>query len=130
MDRDTCRGTTSHLRKDSEAEANRSAKHRFSAKANSAHRRRCILYIVRRTQLYLDEDLWRLLHVRARKEKTTVSDLVRRAVRDRYQNGKEERRAAMESVIGLWKDRDDLPETESFIRELRGDDRLERLYGK
>ena len=44
---------------------------------------RCILYIVRRTQLYLDEDLWKILRTRSRQDKTTVSDLVRRAVRER-----------------------------------------------
>ena len=39
----------------------------------------------------------------------------------------EERRAAMESIVGLWKDRTDLPDTETYIRNLRDDDRMERL---
>jgi hypothetical protein len=82
---------------------------------------------VRRTQLYLDEELWRALHVRARKEKTTVSNLVRRAVRDRYIGNKDERRAAMEAIVGLWKNRNDLPDTETYIRSLRGGKRLKRL---
>jgi hypothetical protein len=29
--------------------------------------------------------------------------------------------------VGIWKDRDDLPETEQYVRSLRDDDRLERL---
>jgi hypothetical protein len=39
----------------------------------------------------------------------------------------EERRAAMLGIVGLWKDRTDLPDTETYIRNLRDDDRMERL---
>lgn len=84
---------------------------------------------MRRTQLYLDEELWTVLHRRARKEKTTVSDLMRTAVRERYITRDLERRKILEGMIGLWKNREDLPDTETFIRNLRDDDRLERLYG-
>ncbi|MGA7524717.1 MAG: ribbon-helix-helix protein, CopG family [Acidobacteriaceae bacterium] len=80
---------------------------------------------MRRTQLYLEDDLWKALHREARRERTTISDLVRRAVRERY--SREKRRVAMRAVAGLWKDRTDLPETEQYVRNLRDDDRLERL---
>jgi hypothetical protein len=86
-----------------------------------------MLYIVRRTQLYLDEELWRALHTRARKEKTTVSSLVRKAARDRYLSSHEDRRAAMEGIVGLWKDRTDLPDTETYVRNLRKGTRRARL---
>jgi len=33
----------------------------------------------------------------------------------------------MLSVIGLWKDRTDLPDTETYVRSLRDDDRLTRI---
>jgi hypothetical protein len=49
------------------------------------------------------------------------------AVRERYMGNLEERRAAMLGMVGLWKDRDGMEDTESFIRNLREDDRLERL---
>jgi hypothetical protein len=52
---------------------------------------------------------------------------VRRAVRDRYPADREKRRKAMMAWVGVWKDRDDLPETEQYVRHLRDDDRLERL---
>jgi hypothetical protein len=32
----------------------------------------------------------------------------------------EERRAAMMAAVGIWKDRTDLPDTETYIRNLRG----------
>jgi hypothetical protein len=38
-----------------------------------------------------------------------------------------ERKEALLSAIGLWKDRTDLPDTATYIRELRNDDRLKRL---
>jgi hypothetical protein len=86
-----------------------------------------MLYIVRRTQLYLEDDLWAALHSRALLEGVTVSELVRVAVRDRYMGNLEERRAAMLGIVGLWKDRSGLEDAEAFIRSLRDDDRQERL---
>jgi plasmid stability protein len=80
-----------------------------------------------RTQLYLDDDLWSTLRMRARKQGTTISDLVRQAVRDRYLGNLEERRKAMEALVGIWKDRTDLPDSTEYVRSLRQDTRIERL---
>ena len=83
---------------------------------------------MRRTQLYLDDDLWNVLHSRARSQGTTISDLVRQAVRERYLGNLDERRKAMEAIVGMWKDRTDLPDsTEEYVRSLRRDTRMERL---
>jgi hypothetical protein len=81
---------------------------------------------MRRTQLYLDDDLWAALHSKALLEGSTVSELVRTAVRDRYLGSHEERRAAMLGIVGLWKDRDDLEDTETMVRRLRSGTRLKR----
>lgn len=82
---------------------------------------------MRRTQLYLEDDLWKALHQQARREKSTVSDLVRRAVRERYMTNREHRREAMKSWVGIWKDRNAISDVDQYIRGLREDDRLERL---
>ncbi|MGO9865140.1 MAG: CopG family transcriptional regulator [Terriglobales bacterium] len=83
---------------------------------------------MRRTQLYLDDDLWNALHTRARRMGTTISDLVRQAARERYLGNLDERREAMLGIVGIWKDRTDLPEsTEEYVRSLRRDTRMERL---
>jgi hypothetical protein len=82
---------------------------------------------MKRTQLYLDDDLWNALHAQAMLGRTSISELVRTATRERYMGNLEERRAAMMGIVGLWKDRTDLPDTETYIRNLRDDDRLERL---
>lgn len=83
---------------------------------------------MRRTQLYLDDDLWNALHTRARRQGTTISDLVRQAARERYLGNLDERREAMLGIVGIWKDRTDLPDsTEEYVRSLRRDTRMERL---
>jgi hypothetical protein len=82
---------------------------------------------MRRTQLYLDDDLWSVLHMRARSEKTTVSDLVRQAARERYLGRLEERGLAMKAVVGMWKDRPDFSDSTGYVRNLRRDDRFENL---
>jgi len=82
---------------------------------------------MKRTQLYLDDDLWATLHAQAILGHTSISELVRTAARDRYMGNLEERRAAMMGIVGLWRDRTDIGDTESYIRSLRDDDRSERL---
>lgn len=86
-----------------------------------------MLKAMRRTELELDDDLFEVLETRARLEGSTVSELVTQAVRERYVAGTEERRAAMMGIVGLWKDRTDLPETEEYIRNLRRDTRRRRM---
>jgi len=86
-----------------------------------------MLYIMRRTQLYLEDDLWAALHAKALLEGVTVSELVRVAARERYMGNLDERRTAMLGIVGLWKDHPRVEDAESFIRDLRDDDRQERM---
>ena len=80
---------------------------------------------MKRTQLYLDEDLWNILHVSAERSGTSVSELVREAVRERYLGKLDARAKAMRAVIGIRSelDRDSTAE----VRSLRKGSRLERL---
>jgi hypothetical protein len=82
---------------------------------------------MRRTQLYLDNDIWKALHVRSRQQRTSISELVRQAVRDRYGSSPANRRQAMAALVGMWKDRDDLPRTTTYVRRLRKGKRLKRI---
>jgi predicted DNA-binding ribbon-helix-helix protein len=82
---------------------------------------------MRRTQAYLEEPVWKLLHTLARQSGSTVSALVRQAVREKYVKDPEARKKALLSAIGIWKDRTDLPDTETYIRTLRKDTRWKRL---
>jgi len=69
--------------------------------------------------LILDDDLWKTLHIQADQRGTTVSELARQALREKYSDPVAKRRDAMEAVIGIWKDRGDLGATEGYIRQLR-----------
>ena len=86
-----------------------------------------MLYIVKRTQLYLNEDIWKALHVRSRQQGTSISELVRQAVRDKYGSSPASRRQAMQALVGLWRDRKDLPDSTAYVRRLRKGNRLKRI---
>jgi Ribbon-helix-helix protein, copG family len=89
---------------------------------------RCIIYIMRRTQLYLDDHLWNALHTRARSRKTSVSELVREAVRERYLGKRDEQMKAMQEFVGIRKERSEPADAVEYIQALRRGDRLERLH--
>jgi hypothetical protein len=80
---------------------------------------------MKRTQLYLDEQLWEVMKVHARISRSTVSDLVRRALRDKYLSPRRAER--LKSMIGLWKDRTDIGDPTEYVRKLRKDRRSERI---
>jgi len=85
---------------------------------------------MRRTQLYLDDHLWNALHTRARGEKTTVSELVRQAVRERYLGKQDEQAKAMRDFVGIRKDHSSPSDSVEYVRSLRRGSRLDRLRKK
>ena len=85
---------------------------------------------MRRTQLFLDDQLWGALHARARSEKTTISALVRQAARERYLGRQDARIAAMQNFVGIRKSRARTTGSSEEVRELRRGSRLDRLGGR
>ena len=75
----------------------------------------------------MNEDIWKALHIRARQRKTSISELVRQAVREKYGQSAVDRREAMQALVGIWKDREDLPDSEQYVRRLRKGKRLRRI---
>ena len=81
-----------------------------------------------RTQLYLDEAIHRRLRDLARRQRRTVSDLVREALVRMYGlRGGDERERTLQAIAGLWRDRHDIPDTDAYVRWLRSDTRSRRL---
>jgi hypothetical protein len=82
---------------------------------------------MKRTQLYLDEDIAKVLSTVSRQQGTTVSELVRECVREKF-GGKEaiDHAALARQLGGVWKDRRDLGETRAYVRRLRTDTRRRR----
>ena len=77
--------------------------------------------------MYLDEHLWSALHARARSRKTTVSALVREAVRERYLGRRDEQMKAMREFVGIRKERSGPLDAVEYVRSLRQSGRLDRL---
>lgn len=77
--------------------------------------------------MYIEDDLMEALQVQARLEKTTVSDLLRTAAREKYLGSREQRAAAMMAIVGMWRDREDIGDTEEYIRNLRRGDRRKKM---
>jgi len=72
-----------------------------------------------RVRLYLDDNLWTALHVHSRQSGLSISELVRQALRDRYFDRRLNRREAMQGIVGIWKDRSDMADSEGYVRRLR-----------
>ena len=75
----------------------------------------------------MNEDIWKALHIRARQRKTSISELVRQTVREKYGRSAADRREAMQALVGIWKNREDLPDSEQYVRRLRKGKRLRRI---
>ena len=82
---------------------------------------------MRRTQLYLDDQLWSALHERARSQRTTVSALVREAARERYLGDREQRMQTMQEFIGIRKSAAEAGNAVAEVRRLRQGSRMDRL---
>lgn len=83
---------------------------------------------MRRTQLYLDDHLWNALHAHARNRKTSISELVREAVRDRYFGKRDEQMKAMQEFVGIGHDRSQPLDAVEYVRSLRRGNRVDRLH--
>ena len=75
-------------------------------------------------------DLWATLHGRARSQQTTLSELVRLALRERYVGNHGQRMKAMQAFVGIRKQASQTPDAVEMVRSLRRGDRLDRLTAK
>jgi len=80
-----------------------------------------------RTQLYLDEAIHARLRQLARKQKRTISELVREALLRAYgDGGPDERLETLNAMRGLWQDREDVASSRAYVRRLRSDTKRKR----
>lgn len=83
---------------------------------------------MKRTQLYLDEEMARTLGALSRQRGTTVSELVRESVRERYMSKKDVDKVFLARQLGgVWHNRRDLADIPDTVRRLRKGRRLKRL---
>ena len=83
---------------------------------------------MKRTQLYIEEDVFKTLRRISKERSTTISELVREALRKVYTR---EQPADAEFILretaGIWKDRKDIGSAEEYVRTMRKDTRRDRL---
>lgn len=75
----------------------------------------------------MDDELWGTLRIRSQQAGTSISDLVRQAVREKYSSGLADRQQAMRAFAGIWKDRTDLSDPDAYLRRLRKGSPLKRV---
>ncbi len=85
------------------------------------------MYTMTRTQIYLDADLLKVLKTIAKRRRSTVSDLVRDALREKYLEHRPDRAQILLSAVGAWGDRKDLGDSTAHVRGLRKGTRAGRL---
>lgn len=81
---------------------------------------------MRRTHVYLEDDLWAALQGLSRESGKSVSALVRQAVRERYGVDRLKRQKAMQAFVGIRKDRTDIGDATAYIRRIRSGRRPSR----
>jgi hypothetical protein len=84
--------------------------------------------MMKRSQIYLPAEQWRRLDALGHQTRRSVSHLIRQAIDSVYQ-GKpvDDFDRILEGISGLWRDRKDLPATQTYVRTLRRGNRLKRL---
>ncbi len=75
-----------------------------------------------RTQVYLDHTIHARLKALAKQRGRTISDLAREALARVYgSNQTGEGLATLRGIAGLWRDREDLGDTDAYVTRLRRD---------
>lgn len=86
------------------------------------------IHHMKRTQLYLDEEMAKMLSALSRQKGRSISDLVRESLQEKYMSGKAlDKGALARQLTGLWEDRKDLENVDAVVRKLRSGKRLQRL---
>ncbi len=82
---------------------------------------------MKRTQIYLEEGIYNTLKVISKTRRSTVSELIRQAIRVMYKDQKQNKIEKFDNACGIWAKRDDLRNPSKYVRGLRKGRRLERL---
>lgn len=85
-----------------------------------------IIKKMKRTQIYLDEDLIKILKIESKIKGVRMSELIREALRKEYLKG-EKKIYIVDEIAGLWRNRK--LNVDKYIRSFRRGKRLRRLYG-
>ncbi len=83
---------------------------------------------MKRTQLYIEDDVFKVLRRVSKEKEVSISELVRAAVKKVYALEKPaDAEWVLKEAAGIWKDRKDIQSTEKYVRQMRKSTRKERL---
>ena len=74
---------------------------------------------MKRTQIYIDEDTYKILEKESRITGKSISELIRESIRGKAHRKVDEILRRTEDVYGIWKDREF--DVDEYIRDLRKD---------
>lgn len=83
---------------------------------------------MRTAEIEFEEKTWAALQSVAAVQGVGVPELIRTVVEEKYSASAEARVAAFRAWQGPWKTRNDMGDSDQYVRQLRTDDRLDRLY--
>ena len=80
---------------------------------------------MRKTQIYLDEEIYKYLKEESLKTGKTISELIREKLRKEINQNKESLLKAIKEVAGIWSYQNE--DVESFVRDIRRGERVDNL---
>ena len=86
---------------------------------------------MKRSQVYLLDNQWQKLIALSKQHRESVAQLIRAAIDKAYEEKTDiDFELALRKGFGIWKKRTDLGDTDNYVRILRTDKRINRLYGR
>lgn len=82
---------------------------------------------MKRTQIYLDEDLMQTLKIQSKVKSKTVSEIIREVLKEKFLK-KKQRKQFFSNAAGLWKYK--RFDVDNYVRNIRKGKRLKDLYTK
>jgi len=84
---------------------------------------------VKRTQIYLNDEQYNNLIIESKKKNKTMSELIREAVNYKFGITKKiDFSKAVDTIAGLWENREDIKSGKDYINNIRKDKRINNLY--
>jgi len=80
---------------------------------------------LKRTQIYLDEEIYKYLVEESKKTGKSISELIREKLRKEINKNTQKLIENIRKTSGIWKDREF--DTESYIRNLRKGNRIDSI---
>ncbi|MBC8388348.1 MAG: CopG family transcriptional regulator [Actinobacteria bacterium] len=84
---------------------------------------------MKRTQIYLNDEQYNNLIIESKKTNKTISELIRESVNYKFGITKKiDFNKAVDTIAGLWENRNDIKSSKNYIDNIRKDKRIYNIY--